>query len=43
MNQRMVHNVALSKPSETERGHRYFQRHAAHFPTAGEFVTFDHS
>lgn len=43
MNPRSARNVALSKPSETERGQWYFQRYVAHFPTSGEFVTFDRS
>ena len=41
MNPRTARNVALPKPTETERGQWYFQRYVAHFPTAGEFVTFD--
>lgn len=43
MNPRTARNVALSKPTETERGQWYFQRYMAYFPTAGEFVTFDRS
>lgn len=43
MNPRTARNVALTKPTETERGQWYFQRYVAHFPTAGEFVTFDRS
>lgn len=43
MNPRSARNVALTKPTETERGQWYFQRHVAHFPTSGEFVTFDRS
>lgn len=43
MNPRSARNVALPKPSETERGQWYFQRYVAHFPSAGEFVTFDRS
>ena len=43
MNPRTARNVALTKPTETERGQWYFQRYIAHFPTAGEFVTFDRS
>ncbi|MBX9452708.1 MAG: polyphosphate kinase 2 [Neoaquamicrobium sediminum] len=43
MNPRTARNVALTKPTETERGQWYFQRHVAHFPTSGEFVTFDRS
>lgn len=43
MNPRTARVVALSKPTEAERGQWYFQRYIAHFPTAGEFVTFDRS
>ncbi|MGN6464926.1 MAG: polyphosphate kinase 2, partial [Rhizobiaceae bacterium] len=43
MNPRTARNVALPKPTEKERGEWYFQRYIAHFPTAGEFVTFDRS
>lgn len=43
MNPRTARNVALPKPTETERGQWYFQRYIAQFPTAGEFVTFDRS
>lgn len=43
MNPRTARNVALTKPSEVERGQWYFQRYVGHFPTAGEFVTFDRS
>ncbi len=43
MNPRSARNVALSKPTETERGQWYYQRYVAQFPTSGEFVTFDRS
>lgn len=43
MNPRTARNVALTKPTETERGEWYFQRYVAEFPSAGEFVTFDRS
>ena len=43
MNPRWARNVALTKPTETERGQWYFQRYVSQFPTAGEFVTFDRS
>lgn len=43
MNPRSARNVALTKPTETERGQWYYQRYVTHFPTAGEFVTFDRS
>lgn len=35
--------VALSAPTETERGQWYFQRHIEHFPTTGGMVLFDRS
>jgi len=40
---RQCRTVALSKPSEREQGQWYFQRYAAHLPTAGEIVLFDRS
>jgi len=43
MNPRSARTVALTKPTETERGQWYFQRYVATFPTAGEFVLFDRS
>ncbi|MEM1049442.1 MAG: polyphosphate kinase 2 [Pseudomonadota bacterium] len=43
MNPRHARVVALSKPSETERGQWYFQRYINHFPTNGEIVLFDRS
>ena len=43
LNPRQARNVALPKPSDTERYQWYFQRYVAHLPTAGEFVTFDRS
>lgn len=43
MNPRTARNVALIKPTETESGQWYFQRYVTHFPTSGEFVTFDRS
>ena len=43
LNPRNTRNVALTKPTETERGQLYFQRYAAHLPTAGEVVLFDRS
>jgi len=43
MNPRSARNVALTKPTETEQGQWYFQRYVTHFPTSGEFVTFDRS
>lgn len=35
--------VALSKPSDIERGQWYFQRYTCHLPTSGEMVMFDRS
>lgn len=43
MNPRSARLVALSKPTETERGQWYFQRYVSNLPTAGEFVLFDRS
>ena len=43
LNPRTARNVALTKPTETERGQWYFQRYVSHFASAGEFVTFDRS
>lgn len=43
LNPRHARTVALTKPTETERGQLYFQRYAAQLPTAGEIVLFDRS
>jgi polyphosphate kinase 2 len=43
MNPRQARSVALSKPTEVERGQWYFQRYVAHLPTAGDLVLFDRS
>ena len=43
LNPRQCRTVALSKPSEAERGQWYFQRYVAHLPTRGEIVLFDRS
>jgi polyphosphate kinase len=43
LNPRHARSVALSKPTETERGQWYFQRYVAHLPTAGDIVLFDRS
>jgi polyphosphate kinase len=43
LNTRGYRIVALSKPSEQERTQWYFQRYAAHLPSAGEVVLFDRS
>ena len=43
LNPRQARVVALSKPSDTEKGQWYFQRYAAEMPAAGEIVFFDRS
>jgi polyphosphate kinase len=43
LNPRGARVVALSKPSDTEKGQWYFQRYAAQMPTSGEIVFFDRS
>ncbi len=43
LNPRQCRVVALTKPTEAEQGQWYFQRYAAHLPTAGEIVLFDRS
>jgi polyphosphate kinase 2 len=43
LNPRHCRVVALTAPSERERGEWYFQRYAAQLPTAGEIVLFDRS
>lgn len=43
MNPRHTRTVALSKPSDVERGQWYYQRYIDHFPTQGEMVLFDRS
>ncbi len=43
LNPRAARDVALAKPTDAERKQWYFQRYIAHFPTAGEIVTFDRS
>jgi len=35
--------MCIRDSTETEQGQWYFQRYAAHFPTAGELVSFDRS
>ena len=35
--------VALSKPTEMEQGQLYYQRYAAHLPTAGDMTLYDRS
>ena len=43
LNPRAARVVALTTPTETERGQWYFQRYVRHLPTAGEIVLFDRS
>ncbi len=43
LNPRGARVVALSKPTDIERGQWYFQRYIEHLPTAGEIVLFDRS
>jgi polyphosphate kinase 2 len=43
LNHRTNRVVALGKPTETEQGQWYFQRHLKHLPTRGEQVLFDRS
>ncbi len=43
LNPRGASVVALTAPSERERGQWYFQRYVLHLPTSGEIVLFDRS
>jgi polyphosphate kinase len=43
LNPRVCRLVALSTPTEKERGQWYFQRYVAQLPSAGEIVLFDRS
>ena len=43
LNPRGCRVVALTKPSETERGQWYFQRYVEQLPTRGEIVLYDRS
>lgn len=43
LNPRNTRIVALMKPNETEITQWYFQRYAAHLPSAGEIVIYDRS
>src|SRR5271165_1436450 len=43
LNPRICRVVALSTPTERERGQWYFQRYVAELPSAGEIVLFDRS
>ncbi|MDP2084595.1 MAG: polyphosphate kinase 2 [Gemmobacter sp.] len=43
LNPRYARVVALTKPSDKEKGEWYFQRYIQHLPTSGEIVFFDRS
>jgi polyphosphate kinase len=43
LNPRAAKTVALTKPTEVERGQWYFQRYVAHLPSAGTMTLFDRS
>ena len=43
LNPRHAHVVALTKPTEAERGQWYFQRYVSRLPTAGDIALFDRS
>jgi polyphosphate kinase len=43
LNPRYARIVALTKPSDKEKGEWFFQRYIEHLPTAGEIVFFDRS
>ncbi len=43
LNPRVARVVALSKPSDREKGEWYFQRYVRQLPTEGEIVLFDRS
>ncbi|MDX2308885.1 MAG: polyphosphate kinase 2 [Hyphomicrobium sp.] len=43
MKPRYARSVALTKPTETERGQWYFQRYVAELPARGDIVLFDRS
>ena len=43
LNPRYARVVALTKPSDVEKGQWFFQRYLAHLPTQGEIVFFDRS
>jgi polyphosphate kinase 2 len=43
LNPRYARVVALTKPSEAEKGEWFFQRYIHHLPTRGEMVFFDRS
>ena len=43
LNPRYARTVALSKPSDAEKGQWFFQRYIQHLPTTGEMVFYDRS
>jgi polyphosphate kinase 2 len=43
LNPRGARVVALTKPTEVERGQWYFQRYIAHLPSSGQMTLFDRS
>ena len=43
LNPRYARVVALTKPTDREKGEWFFQRYIAHLPTAGEMVLYDRS
>ena len=43
LNPRQCKIIALSKPSDVEKGQWYFQRYAGHLPGKGEIALFDRS
>lgn len=43
LNPRGARVIALSTPTETEKGQWYFQRYVQHFPSSGEIALFDRS
>jgi polyphosphate kinase len=43
VNPRHARSIALSKPTDVERGQWYFQRYVQHLPTRGDMVLFDRS
>lgn len=43
LNPRHAKTVALSKPTDRERGEWYYQRYIQHLPTEGEMIMFDRS
>ena len=43
LNPRYARTVALSKPSDAEKGEWFFQRYIKHLPTTGEIVFYDRS